>query len=109
MKPKFYLIEELTNTKRNFDVSELWQSLRRLVKVCSWGARPTNFRDKALCLKVDANHFDGVVVITLAGNDTFCVDYVKEQIILDSKENIYIEDLVDTIDLDIEYVKSYTF
>jgi hypothetical protein len=109
MKIKIEYLEKLTEDKRMFDVMDLLNAIKRTVKFVSWGARYCNYFDKGLLLFVNGHHFTGGVLITLAGNDTFTIYYIKERQVVDQVSNIYIEDLITTIDLKVEYIEEYKF
>ena len=109
MKIKMEHLEELTEDKRCFDVADLLNEIKRTVKFCSWGARYCNYFDKGLLLLVNGHLFTGGVFITLAGNDTFTIYYIKDRKVVDQIANIYIEDLIDTIDIKVERIPAYKF
>lgn len=110
MKEQLEFFKKAIENKRDFDLKDLWYHMRKLTKVWSWGVEKIHFyENKLLGLKVNGHHFTGIVCITLNGNDTFNIDYWQEGVLLDTKNEIYIDQLIDVIDLDIEFIKSYSF
>ena len=109
MKFKIEYLEKLVEDKRFFDVLDLLSAIKRTVKFASWGARYCNYFDRGLLLLVNGHHFKGGVLITLAGNDTFSIYYIKKMQVVDQISNIYIEDLIDTIDIKVERIEEYKF
>lgn len=109
MKFKIEYLEKLVENKRYFDVIDLLNAIKRTVKFITWGARYCNYFDRGLLLLVNGHHFTGGVLITLAGNDTFTIYYIKEMQVVDQATNIYIEDLIDIIDTKVERIPEYKF
>jgi hypothetical protein len=77
--------------------------------VWSWGAHGwTNIENKCLRFKVRGHHFKGYVHIIVNGLDLFDVFYVSTHgNIKDVSKDVYIEDLVDTIDIKVERIPEY--
>jgi len=95
---------------RNFDdMKEFLNAIGRTVTVMSWGAHAwTNIQNKALKFKVQGHHFKGWVILTVNGSDLFDIYYVNRNLeILDSVTDIYLEDLIDVIDIKVERIKEY--
>ena len=68
----------------------------------------TYFSDTALFFTVSGMHHKGIVLITLAFDDTYTVRLLSSQ--WNQKaifENIYFEDLAELIDKKVERIKSY--
>jgi hypothetical protein len=108
MRIKPQHLEKLTLGKRKFDVNHLYNSIKNTRTFFSWGVtHKVNYFDKALAVKVNAHHFTGIVFITVAGNDTFSIYYLKSMEVVDEVHNIYIDDLLIIIDDKIEYIKEY--
>lgn len=102
------LVNELTEDKRLWDSQELYSLIKNTSIFWSWGVSTrANIENKAMLLKVNGHHFKGIVLITLAANDTFTIYYIKEDKVVDSIENIYIDELVNTIDKKVEYIDAY--
>jgi len=95
---------------RNFDdMKEFLNAIGRTLTVISWGAHAwTNIQNKALKFKVQGHHFKGWVILTVNGSDLFDIYYVNRKLeILDSVTDIYLEDLIDVIDIKVERIKEY--
>lgn len=108
MKFKVKHLEMVTQDKREFDISDLFKSIYKTVKFCSWGvSQQVNYFNKALALKVNGHHFTGVVFITLAGNDTFSIYFFKTMKIEAETHGVYIDNLLNVIDQKVEYIKEY--
>ena len=102
-------IKPLEVGQREFDVNELFQAIRGLNKVWSWGAHAwRTLESKGLRFAVSGHHHKGHVYIVLAWDDTFTIYYTTRQgKILDKQEMIYIDMLIDTIDKKVEYIAEY--
>ena len=94
---------------RQFDIKELVSAMMKNQKVWSWGANNfQNYLHKVLKFKVQGCHHKGHVYIVLASNDTFDVYLTSIQGTIKKKyDNIYIDQLIDVLDKDIEYIKEY--
>ena len=94
---------------REWDLNELFNHIKRLQKVWSWGAH--NWRtigQKALRFTVQGRLFRGHVYISLAANDTFTIYYTTNRgTIKEITTDIYIDMLIDTIDKYVEYIPDY--
>lgn len=111
------MYKDIVNLKelgeREWDVKELFNSLRNNTIVWSWGAErwSTDAKEglgKWLRFKSNGHHHKGHVYITLAWNDTFRIYYTTlEGKIKSIEEDIYIDSLINTIDAKIEYVEFY--
>ena len=96
--------------RREFNVNETLRLLKMYgFKFLSWGvSKKISFDEKCLCLKVSGRHHKGWVVITLDWLDTYIVNIVSNKgEILDTYEMVYFDELFDTIDKRIEYIKEY--
>lgn len=103
-------IDKLTLGEREFDTKALLNTIRKSVKVWSWGAHAwTAHKSKWLRFKSNGHHHKGHVYISLAFNDTFTIHYTTTKgTILDiDTSDIYIDMLIDTIDNKIERIDSY--
>ena len=116
MSKNTFLTEFTTTDKlaqREFDPNETlkWLQNPKAIYWC-WGvSRRANLNNKGLLLTVNANHFKGHVLITLAWDDTYTVTFlnhqyneVKEQITM-----VYCDVLQTTIDTAIEFIPEYKF
>ena len=104
-------IEVLKATgERGFDQKETMQWLRvNTLWLMSWGARKfTTFEDKALFFTVSGHHHKGVVLITLAYDDTYVVRLLSSQWNEKAKfENVYCDELASLIDEKVERIGKY--
>jgi hypothetical protein len=98
--------------KREFSPAETLKQITHFggFRFLSWGtSQKTNFKDKALILKVNGHHFKGYVVITLDWSDTYDVNLITTHGNITKTFNmVYFDDLFDVIDKAIEYVPEYT-
>ena len=96
--------------EREFDPKETLQWLRiNIIKVMSWGFNsPTTFENKALFFKVSGRHHKGIVLITLAWDDTYTVRLLNNKWVEKAKfEGIYCDMLNEFIDEKVEYIPAY--
>jgi hypothetical protein len=108
---KFNHQTEAQNLVRFDSMSELVNSWSRLTIVWSWGARGyTNIGNKFLKFRVSGHHHKGYVFIGVNGLDLFNIYIVSIAGNLKEKiENVYLEDLIHTIDVRIEKIDDYKF
>jgi hypothetical protein len=96
--------------ERSFNQKETmqWLNINRLW-LMSWGARNfTAYEDKALFFNVSGNHHKGIVLITLAWDDTYTVRLLSSQWNEKAKfENVYCDDLASLIDEKVERIGEY--
>ena len=97
--------------QRDFDPRELANAMRRgaMVTVMSWGAHAWMV-NKNLWLRfmVQGHHHNGHVYIVLAWNDTFTLYFTTSRgKIVDKKEEVYVDVLVQTIDVRVEKIEAY--
>ena len=93
-----------------FVVSETHKLLRlKLTWLMSWGATAfTNFQDKALFFKVSGHHHKGIVLITLAWDDTYTITLLSSQWnVKKTITNVYFVELSETLDIEIERISDY--
>ena len=97
--------------QRNFDPIELINAMRSGARntVWSWGAHAWMVnKDLWLRFKVQGHHHKGHVYIVLAWNDTFTVYYTTSRgKIVDKREEVYIDELVQVIDKRVEKIEAY--
>jgi hypothetical protein len=96
--------------ERSFNQQETMQWLRiNPIWMMSWGARNfTRFEDKALFFTVSGNLHKGIVLITLAWDDTYTVRLLSSQWNEKAKfENVYCDDLAELIDTKVERINTY--
>ena len=95
--------------ERQFDVNELYNAIRRLQKVRSWGAQAWKAKKNAwLRFKSNGYHHKGHVYIHLGWNDTFTVTLTSTKgTIIETITDVYLDVLIDVIDKKIEYIDSY--
>ena len=97
--------------QREFDPNELMVAMRKgaFMTVASWGARGW-MRNENLWLRflVSGHHHKGYVYITLAWNDTFTLYFTNNRgKIVDKKEEVYIDELIEKIDVRVEKIGDY--
>lgn len=104
-------LDFLNNIKeRTFNPNETLAVLKSQIwKLLSWGARNyTQYENQVLFFNVSARRHKGIVVITLAWDDTYTVRFISTQWNEKHKvENVYFDQLVEVIDKHIEYVPMY--
>jgi hypothetical protein len=96
--------------KCEFNIRETIQVLGRNMNIFwSWGVTTkANFNNKGLLLKVSGHHHKGYVLITLAWDDTYTVDIISTHgNVKDTYTEIYVDNLVETIDDRIERIEKY--
>ena len=96
--------------ERDFNPQETMQWLRaNPLWLITWGARNfTRFEDKALFFNVSGNKHKGIVLITLAWDDTYTVRLLSTQWNEKAKfENVYCDELAEIIDINIERIEAY--
>jgi hypothetical protein len=96
--------------ERSFDPQETmqWLTINKLW-VMTWAARNfTRFEDKALFFTVSGHHHKGIVLITLAWDDTYTVRLLSSQWNEKAKfENVYCDELAELIDTKVERIDEY--
>ena len=95
---------------RNFySMEELVKVMSRSMKVWSWGAHKwTKFSDYVLGFKVNGHHHKGWVYVMVGFSDTFLVVYTNtHNKVIDIRENVYIDELINTIDTKVEFIEEY--
>jgi hypothetical protein len=96
--------------KREFDPSETLNYFKAHgFLFWSWGAsRFTNFNNLGLCFKVNGHHHKGYVFVALDWSDTFDVHIINTQgRVLNTYNEVYIDELFNVIDNRIEKIKEY--
>jgi len=97
--------------QRSFDPKELAQAMMCNAKftIWSWGAKNwTINKDLWLRFKVNGFHHKGLVYIVLGWNDTFTLYYTNNRgKIVDKREEVYIDELVQVIDSRVEKLPIY--
>lgn len=95
-----------------FDIQETLNVLSSQTPIIwSWGIRDfVRYKDQALAFKVSGYLFKGNVVITLAANDTYTVHLINNRNrIIKKIEQIYFDQLVEVIDINVEKIPLYRF
>jgi len=93
---------------REFDLNEIHKYIRPYS--WSWGYRKAGiaFKNKALRFTVSGHHHKGHVYIVLSGMDLFDIYYTTNQgKIKKISKDIYLDMLVETLDVDIERIDTY--
>jgi len=96
--------------EREFNLSETLRVLRVNPSIyMSWGVSSLkNFEDKVLILKVNGHHHKGLVLISLAWNDTYTVNIVSTQNnIKKTYKEVFFDVLTEIIDEHIEKIEEY--
>lgn len=96
--------------EREFNPKETlqWIGINK-IKVFSWGFKnPTTFQNKALFFTVSGHHHKGIVLITLAWNDTYTIRLLNTRWVEKAKfEGIYCDMLNEFIDSKVEHIAAY--
>lgn len=97
--------------QREFDPRETMQWLRaQPIWMMSWGSRNfMNYENKAFYFNVSGRKHNGIVLITLAWDDTYTVRLMSTQ--WNEKkvfEQVYCDSLAELIDINVERIKEYT-
>lgn len=100
-----------TSSERQFDPKETFALLKaNTLWLMTWGAKKfTYFSDTALFFTVSGIHHKGIVLITLAYDDTYTVRLLSSQ--WNQKaifENVYFDELAELIDNKVERIPAYT-
>ena len=99
-----------TFAEREFNPKETlqWVGLNK-IKLFSWGFNsPIVFGNKALAFKVSGHHHKGIVLITLAWNDTYTVRLLSNKWVEKAKyEGVYCDMLNEFIDEKVERIAAY--
>lgn len=109
-KKQFELLS--TVCEREFNVQETLTLLKyRQTWLWSWGFNsPVNYSNKALSFKVQGHHHRGIVLITLAWNDTYTVRLLSTQWnVKETITEVYFDQLSELLDQKIERVKEYAY
>ena len=96
--------------EREFDLQETMKVLKANIMVYfSWGvSKLSNFENKVLVMKVNGHHHKGLVLVSLAYNDTYTVTITSTQNnVKKTYTEVYFDMLVDIIDTHIERVGEY--
>ncbi len=97
--------------QRPFNPDELATAMKRgaMVTLMSWGVHAwMKCEDMWLRFMVQGHHHKGYVYIVLAWNDTFTIYYTNRVgKIVDKREEVYIDELVQVIDKRVEYIAKY--
>lgn len=92
-----------------YTMNDLVKAMARNLKVWSWGANGwTNLEGKMLKFKVNGHHHKGYVYIGVNGLDLFDIILVNNfGNIIEEIHDVYLEDLIDTIDVKVEKIDAY--
>ncbi|WNM18629.1 hypothetical protein [Flavobacterium capsici] len=95
--------------QREFNPAETLQVIQHNKPVYwSWGVEKlVNYYDKGLILIVNGHHHKGVLLITLAWNDTYSFHLIKDGKLKETVTDVYFDELQERIDKKIEYIESY--
>jgi hypothetical protein len=119
MKNEENKVGDILNIKsaicREFDLDEIFRYVRSAGNggfplSWSWGLEKPCIviKNKALRFRVHGHHHKGLVYIVLAGSDTFTIFYTTIQDkIVKIAEDVYIDQLIEVLDIDIERIAEY--
>jgi len=98
------------NYRDFYSMGELHKTIRNSVKVWSWGAHNwTKMNEKLLRFTVQAHRHKGHIYIAVNGLDLFDVFLTSNRgNIKKTFTDVYLEDLISTIDNEIERIPEYT-
>jgi hypothetical protein len=99
-----------TLVQREFNLRETLKVIQHnKQQYWSWGVEKlVNYYDKALLMIVNGHHHQGILVITLAWNDTYSFHLINDDgTIKESVTDVYFDELQNNIDMKIEYIESY--
>lgn len=98
--------------QREFNTAETVQVIQHIKPIYwSWGVEKlVNYYDKALLLIVNGHHHQGLMVITLAWNDTYSYHLINDDgTVKKTVTDVYFDELQERIDRDIERLDSYNY
>ncbi|MDH6311048.1 hypothetical protein M2451_003866 [Dysgonomonas sp. PFB1-18] len=76
--------------------------------ICSWGTHKLIILNNAILFNVQGHHFTGQVKISYnAGADVFEVAFMQKNVIVGQRTGIYFDELINTIDKNVEYIPEY--
>ena len=108
MKSIPILVKFAKNKSIFYTANELFYKLREMPIVWSWGlTAPKFYFKRILTFRVSGHHFKGLVAIAVNSSDLFCIRLIKEDKIIHSFDDIYIDCLVATIDDAVERIPAY--
>lgn len=99
-----------TLVQREYNLSETVKIIQYNRQIYwSWAVeKMVNYYDKGLILLVNGHHHKGVLLITLAWNDTYSFHLINDDgTVKESLTDIYFDMLQDSIDKKIEYINEY--
>src|ERR1035438_2695964 len=73
------------------------------VKMWSWASNSFTAIENGLFFKVHGFKFHGIVKITLKGNDTYTIEFIKASKVEKEFTGVYFDQMVDLIDNYVEY------
>lgn len=106
------IIEVKEIKSREFDLVELHKIVAGsgIMRAGSWGFRNALImvKNRVYRFTVSGHHHKGHVYIVLNGMDLFDIYYTSNRGTIKKISNdVYIEDLIDTLDIDIERIEKY--
>lgn len=108
-------VENLNPKKLRFwgqeSVKQLANQVRKTIVAMSWGMHKIRVGDDGMFFSVNGMYFKGVVSVFLAPNDTFTITYNgkdAEGKALRFQEGVYVDELIEQIDINIESEKWQT-
>jgi hypothetical protein len=110
---KFNLLEIASKCRPIYDVKELIPAIARTLKAITWAARGWTVltvvgQPMGLKFRVSGHHHKGYVILTVNGADLFDIYLINMKGMVKEKiEDVYLEDLIDTIDKKVEYIARY--
>jgi len=104
-------INEIVKSCREFDINQIHKYIARSGAISmSWGFRNAVIIKNNLAYRftVSGYHHKGHVYIVLNASDLFDIYYTSNRgTIKKIEKDVYIEDLLNILDKDIEYIKAY--
>ena len=103
---------EVSENSRDFDQVELFNKVLtpRFAIVASWGLHARKLFGRGLRFTVSGMIHKGHVYVFLSANDTFEVHLTSRRgRLIETIKDVYLEDLIETIDIKVERIKNYRF
>ena len=110
MSNKLNLSEIANNSRDFYSMADLVNAMKKKPIVWSWGAHNfVNYAKKILKFNVQGRNFTGHVYIRVNGSDLFDIWLTtSHKTIKITHTDIYLEDLIEILDRDIEYIPKYS-
>ena len=99
------------NYREFYSMNEFIQTIGRTLKVITWGSYGWTRMNKSLLrFRVSARRHKGYIYVAVNGSDLFNVwlTNLKGDVKMEFLD-VYLEDFIDVIDTEIEYIKEYVY